>query len=165
MTSADVQRYQAAAAKLAAKGVASLDAVTAAEGVVEAIGLAVVDTFQRPDAVGTIELVIDGNSSQQLVLPKVPNNNFPNWSVGVAAGAAYKLTWTKVPLEKDSRLRLHLEDADPVGGNDSIGTVEINSEHLLEAARAKRVVPIYVGDQPKQQLLFVYVSVTLTDAQ
>jgi len=156
----DIRRFQGEAAKLAADGLARRDPVAAARGVIESIGLAVMSVTQRPDPMGTVELVIDGKSGQALQLLKVPNNYLPTWQVGYVGQQQFKLTWTNVPLDRDVRLRLHLEDFDPIGGNDTIGTVEVNSDDLRRAAEARRVLPVYVGDQSSQQLMFVNVSVT-----
>lgn len=107
-----------------------------------------------------LEFVVDGKRAQVLQLLKVPNNYQPTWQVGYVGQRAFNLTWTDVPLDRDVRVRVHLEDFDPIRDNDTIATVEVNSGDLRRAAAARRVLPVYVGDQSSQQLMFVNVSVT-----
>lgn len=160
----DIRRFQGSAAKLTVDGIATRDPIAAARGVIEALGVAVMSVAQRPDPMGTVELVVDGKRAQVLQLLKVPNNYQPTWQVGYVAQKAFTLTWNNVPLDRDVRLRVHLEDFDPIGGNDTIGTVEVNTDDLRRAAATRRVVPVYVGDQSSQQLMFVNVSVTSQSA-
>ncbi len=114
----------------------------------------------KPDPIGDVELDIDGKrvggESGKISLPRIVDNYTPSWSVG---------PWLHVPLDgkHDVRLRVHLEDydLDLMGGNDPIGTVMVNTDDLLRAARLQKVVPVYVGDQSGDQLVFVNVSVTM----
>jgi hypothetical protein len=156
------RQFEHALLKASAK-VAGSDPELAAAGVVAALGLAAIDTKAKPDPMGTVELTIDGQTvggaKGRHALPYMRDTFTPVWSVG---------PWSHIPLDSkhDVRLRLHLEDYDPdfMGGNDPIGTVMINSDDLLRAARLRKVLPVYVGDQSQDQLVFVYVSVTMEGA-
>lgn len=122
-----------------------------------AIGATVLDHAAAPDAQGNVRLAIDGQvvggDKGVTNLGTSYNKYTPAWSAG----------WSHIPLDcnHDVRLILFLEDYDPVGQNDQIGTVEVNRDDLIRAARLQKVVPVYVGDQSQNQLVFVNVSVTL----
>jgi hypothetical protein len=155
----DRKRFESAVLKASAKAAAT-DPLAAAAGVVAALGAAVIDAKAKPDPMGTVELMIDGQTvggaRGRIVLPRQLDTYTPSWNLG---------PWTHVPLDgkHDVRLRLHLEDYDPelLGGNDQIGTVMVNSDDFLRAARLRKVLPVYVGDQSQKQLVFVNVSVTM----
>lgn len=159
----DRKRFQGALLKAAAKG-AVANPVAAAAGVLTAIGLSAISHKAKPDALGTVELRVDGQTlggeRGKIALPRIWDTYTPSWSLG---------PWTHIRIDSnhDVRLRLRLEEWDPkeLGGNDQIGTVEIPKEDLLRAARLGKVISVYVGDQGSQnQLVFVNISVTLERA-
>jgi hypothetical protein len=155
----DRKRFQEAVLKATAKA-AVTNPLAAAAGVVAVIGVAVISTKAKPDPTGTVELMIDGKTvggeKGRIQLPRQLDTYTPSWSLG---------PWPHVPLDSrhDVRLRLRLEDWDPetIGGNDQIGTVVVNSDDLLRAAKLRKVLPVYVGDQSQDQLVYVNVSVTM----
>jgi hypothetical protein len=84
----------------------------------------------------------------------------PTWHGDEAYGNAKG--WTKVPLNKDLRIRVHIDDEDlkvALDSDDPIGEVEINYDDVVAAYLKKQSYPVRVDDQGSGLILFVGISV------
>lgn len=104
-----------------------------------------------PDPQGWAEVLSPGALPLRQRLAQSGDNLRPRWS-GVR--------WSGVPLTPDTRLRIFLEDADPIGANDVIGTIEVGYDDLVEALDAQKLWQVAVADQSNDQLLYVGISVS-----
>lgn len=102
-----------------------------------------------PDAVGTVE-IISGASAQKINIPQINNQYNPSYT---------DLGWDNVPFNKDLRIRVVVEDSDNFNSNDGIGSAIINYDHMLESYLRGIVNQVKVGEQTKNQLLLIGISI------
>lgn len=111
------------------------------------------EPWGKPDPMGYVTLMGSPSCSKETrLLPSQRDTYRPSWTPG--------LVWAHVPFDRATRFRLVLEDDDPPGPSELIGSVDI-AYGALDAALAKNgsVHRIDVSDQ-KQPIFFVGVRVT-----
>jgi hypothetical protein len=106
--------------------------------------------IEKPEPVGTAELMIGGVHGQVLALKSQRDTCTPRWEDSP--------TWTGVELSPAVRLRVSLRDKD-VSADDPIGSFELGESDFRAALRAGHVLQVPVGLQVQQQVLFAGISV------
>jgi len=122
-------------------------------GIAATIGSASIKHMQKPDPVGTYEVFLDGRRVFAGTLGKTMHTYRVSWSK--------KLSWMHIPLDRDVRIVIHLDDYDRdlFSSDDAIGTVVLNVEHLRYAAGLGQVWPVFVGDQTQNAIAYINLNV------
>jgi hypothetical protein len=107
--------------------------------------------ISAPDPKGWAEVQYPGAPPARVRLSETSNSLRPHFA---------NARWTGVVLHDDTRLRIHLEDDDPIGSNELIGTAELNYDDLVDALESQKIWQVAVADQTHNQLLYVGISVT-----
>lgn len=108
-----------------------------------------IDLVAKPDAYGSVDLVVNDVATGHVALPKVDNSFTPRWFQG----------WTGVKWATSPSLKLTLVDSDPIS-DDPIGTVLISTSDLEGALADGKTHYVKVADQSDRQLLYVAITVT-----
>lgn len=110
-----------------------------------------VHSLDAPDSEGRAELYVHGRLVGKLKLPKRQNEFAPHWMEP-------PIEWRNVDI-RYARIRIVLADQD-VGNPDPIGTVDIDSAALLQAASSPGGrFAFRAAEQTYNQILFVDVAV------
>ena len=91
---------------------------------------------------------MDGQQISAVALAKVQDSFTPQWN---------SAQWQGVDVRR-ARVRVELIDKD-VSNDDPIGTVEISTQQLRDAAAAGSIFPVRVDSQTNGQVLFLLISV------
>jgi hypothetical protein len=106
----------------------------------------------KPEPFGTADLFLAGTLIDHVTLDKPGQRETytPAWE-----GPPM---WSRVPLGKETRIRVHLIDRD-LAFDDEIGTAELNSTDLTAAFLSAQVYHVRVAEQTNNQILFIGISV------
>jgi hypothetical protein len=108
------------------------------------------NSLDRPEPFGVAELFTRSGPVQVLSLNADRDTLTPIWN-----GSP---TWSSVPLDPATRIRITLKDKDLVY-DDPMGIAEFGYDDLVAALRAGRIYPVRVAEQTNRQILFIGISV------
>jgi hypothetical protein len=120
--------------------------------VVEYLTNLAADGYAPPDPFGVAQRWQDGALIEPIALGTEDTNDedtfAPNW---------VDSRWYGVPVDQDMRLEFTLWDED-LSENDTIGTVQLNYDHVIAALQQAEVLGIRTDEQGSGRILFVAIS-------
>jgi len=109
---------------------------------------------EKPDVVGTMRLDVAGQIGTEATLVASEERSQDSYTPVFPAPRGY----SKVPIDADVRLHIHLQD-DDVLLDDDIGAAVINAADMQAALAARKKVEVPIWDQTNKQILFIGISV------